>query len=188
LNATIARARQVRLPELPLWIACLSEGLMSARRLSRGEPLDTASKDVRRLRWQLTWDVADLREWVSASDEGGLLWIASVLDASLGAGAFDLVAYDRQVRLLLVAADAHVDRLEAEVIRRAVERTEAVPGDALPWQDQGAPRVLRGARGPAAKAVAARPRSTERRRMVGVALGEDQAPDPASRRLRLSVR
>lgn len=120
--AADCRERKIRTPELALWIVALDIAKTNAEHLATGRTLDTPSKDIRRRRWDYQYDIADMREWLEASDEGGFLWIGSVLDSHLGAGAFDLARFDAEIRRHLAIAEAELARMESQVVEEALAR------------------------------------------------------------------
>lgn len=127
------RERRIRTPELELWIACLGNARTQAAQLAAGVPHEKASKDLRRLRWQLTHDVNDLRAWLigqgndpHASQRGGhelsFPWILSQIEACLGAGCYDEPKYVGEICEWLSQAQARIDELARHIARTAMLR------------------------------------------------------------------
>lgn len=165
-----------------MWIACLQGALVDADRLASGDPLDTPSKDKRRMRWQLVWDVADMHEWLRSSDEGGLLWIESVVHSCLGPDAFDIARLQRTVVACLTKAEAIIDRLTHEVITDAVSRTKAVSHRHVSRQDDREAWLLPCPPRPRTQAVGAARQGT-RRPAVAKATGAN----PSARQLAMPL-
>lgn len=168
---------KVRHRWLALWIAVLQTALENARLLAAGVPLDTPSRYPNRRRWQLIWDIADLREWRHATDAYSLAGIASVLHACLGPGAFDEEGFSNEIDALLEAASVYTI-----MPRRADLSAKAVPRHGLPEDDKV--RVLRRPRSASEAAVEqGGEKACGRQAVVGGALGEDSPDRIAPRRL-----
>lgn len=127
------RERKIRTPELELWIACLANAKTQAGQLAAGVPHEKASKDIRRLRWQLAHDVADMWAWLHgdgndkyARQRGGqeisFPWILSQLEAGLGRGCYDEPRYVAHIAECLHSAEAKIAELAHAVARSAMLR------------------------------------------------------------------
>lgn len=157
------KGQLVRIPEVAMWASCLDEALIDARRLAGGDPLDTPSKDRRRLRWQMIWDVADMHEWLASHDEGGLLWIESVVHSCLGQDSFDIARLRREVQACLAKAEGVIEGLTREVIAHAVGRAETVQDRHVPRPHEGEAWLLPCSSRPRSRTVDPRRQRTGRK-------------------------
>lgn len=180
--ANSGRTRQIRTPELHLWIACLDTAMINARLLARGEVIETSSRDPRRIRWELAKEVDELRAWMRSCEKGGRLWIGSVIEACLGSEAFDGTRFDKDLRALLSRAEDCIERLRQRILSDALSRPSSLSDSPVPRQDQGSARVLPRSSRQNQEAVAAR-RIRPRRQ----AMAQTQGTDTSQGRLALSV-
>jgi hypothetical protein len=171
----------VRVPEVTLWIYCVQDAIRSARKLSRGVVLEPPQQIHGRVdpvarRRQLLRQIEEARLWLTSSQVGGLLWIHSIVEATVGHGVMDAAAIQREVGALLNHATLKArPRGRRAVIHVADELTAPVPCDPLPSADQREARLLPGSCRPRAEAVElVRPRA--RRAQVAQAEGPGAAP------------
>lgn len=186
-EAASTRRSQPRTPELALWIACLEMALLNARHLARGETLEKPSKDPRRVRWQLTEDVADLREWAISAEQGGRIWIASVVESCLGPDSFNWTRFDQDLSQLLSKADAIIETMAHQVIRDAISRPSPMQDCDVPRQDERETRVLPCPPRSGTKAVAEKQQRTIRERPRRKAMAQTQGQDPTKGRMAMSL-
>lgn len=175
----------MRLPEVSLWIACVDEAVVAAKRLARGLPCDTPSRVPWRYERQIRREVISLREWMASTEVGGLLWIASITDVCVGVSTLDVAATIKAIETC-IAKSERIVAIRVTRIRRARiharKATTPVPSSPMPRQDKGDARLLprpRGAGKGANRVVGQR----QRRAQVARAAGED----PSQGRLALSL-